>query len=369
MKFIYKVSPNNNDQASTEKIMLELLACLGLVYIAGVVRCFGQGTTYGINAIVLMVVSLVCGLLSEVVYAYAMKIKDIKDYVLHSYGWITCVILVLCVKPDVSPYAVAISTIVGLVFGKLVYGGFGQNVFNPAGVGRAVLATSFASATIADAITGSTVTSALSSNGWLMDSTAFNQFLNTYGGLGNILLGNYNGAIGETFTLLLIVCAIYLGYREVIDWRIPLTYIGVMFVGTLVIGLTHGLGIEYPLAFISTGGIALGGVFMLTDPVTCPNTRPGRLVFAAFAALCTTLIRFFGSLPEGVVFSILLANMVTPVIEKIFEGNQLTNHKRNVTIALCFVAAVAIIVALCGIGLPISDEEAAISVVKVLEVL
>ena len=122
-----------------------------------------------------------------------------------------------------------------------------------------------------------------------------------------------------------------------------------MFVGSAIVGFTHGLGIDYAIAFISTGGAAFGAVFMLTDPVTNPQTRPGKIVFAAIAALLTVLIRFLGNLPEGVVFSILLVNILAPAIDIIFSSKQVVTYKRNLGIVFGTIAAVILIIACVGI--------------------
>ena len=100
--------------------------------------------------------------------------------------------------------------------------------------------------------------------------------------------------------------------------------------------MTHGLGIEYALFHLCTGGAVFGAVFMLTDPVTNPNTRAGRIVFAALAGILTMTIRLMANLPEGVLYSILLVNILTPVIDKYFDGKQVLREKKNQYINLIY---------------------------------
>lgn len=351
MQIKFRANPNVRDSLTTQKIMLHLTIGLLVVYAFGLYHAFTLGMSYLINAIILMVVALVCAIATEAIWALATKQKDVIGYLKNSFGWITAIIIVLTVTYDTHPYAVGVSTIIAIVFGKLVFGGFGQNIFNPAAVGRAILGTSFAGNKIVDVLSGATPASTFSSAGWLIKASEFTTYLEDFGGLKNLFFGLYEGAIGETSALIIIAVAIYLAIKEVIDWRIPVVYVGVIFVGTTIIGLVNGVGMAYPLAFIATGGIFFGGVFMLTDPVTCPNTRVGRIFFAGIAAIITVLIRLFASLPEGVVFSILIVNMLTCVIEKITDGNQIKNSKKfNIAVPAFLVVLVACI-AICGSGL------------------
>ena len=119
----------------------------------------------------------------------------------------------------------------------------------------------------------------------------------------------------------------YLIARRVIDWRIPVVYVGTLFIAAWIIGAVNGLGIWYPLTFVLSGGVLFGAVFMLTDPVTCPTQVTGRVVFAMGAAVITLLIRFLANAPEGVVFSILIMNMLTPLIEDFFKWSTNTYEK------------------------------------------
>lgn len=350
MEFKYRANPNARDKLSTKQIMLHLVIGLLVVYAFGLYHAYTLGTKYLTNAVVLMVVALVCAIGTEVIWALATKEKVI-DYVSNSFGWVTAIIIVLTVTYDTHPYAVGVATIIAIFFGKLVFGGFGQNIFNPAGIGRAVIGTSFAGTKIVDALSGATPAATFNSAGWLIKASEFSTYLEDFGGLKNLYLGLYEGAIGETSTILLILVCIYLAVKKVLDWRIPVVYVGVIFVGTAIIGFVNGIGLTYPLVFIATGGIFFGAVFMLTDPVTAPSTKVGKVIYAGIAAIITVLIRLFANLPEGVVFSILIANMLTCVIEKLTDGCQIDNQKKfNIVVPVFLVVLVAAIAA-CGSGL------------------
>lgn len=344
MEFIYRTTPMHRRPLDTNKIMIRLFIGLMVVYVYGLYNAAKWGSQYLINGILLFVVSITVGTIVETLFALACK-KNIKDFLSTSFYYITCIILVLTVPANTSLFVIGVATALGLFFGKLVFGGFGQNVFNPAAVGRAIIATSFSGRLALDAVTSPTITTAFANMNWLCDKISYQAFLNNYGGLGSVVGGSYFGAMGETSTVLIIVVGIVLAILDVLDWRIPATYLGVMFVGSAIVGFINGLDISYAITFISTGGAAFGAVFMLTDPVTDPQSRPAKILFAIVAALLTVLIRYLGNLPEGVVFSILLANMLSPAIDQMFGYKQIEVYKRNVIIIVSsFIISILIVV-------------------------
>lgn len=343
----FKATPMMRQDLSTKKIMNRLLVALLVVYVFGLINVFRLGSQYVIHSLAILLAALVGTLGTEFLYAKLAK-KDTKAFLSSSFGWITAVILAELVPADASLYAVFMSAVLGIFFSKLVFGGFGQNIFNPAGVARAIFATSFISKAALDLISSATPAASANSVSWLMSKETFELYLNNFGGLKNLFFGFYHGAIGETSALLLLLVAIYLIVTETIDYLVPATYLGICFLGALIVGAVNGLGIAYALMFIFTGGIMYGAVFMLTDPVTSPVSRPGRVVFAAFAALCTCLIRYLGNLPEGVVFSILLANMLASLIDKLFAGKQLKDLKHNTIICIAVVVVAVVLIALAG---------------------
>ncbi len=342
MKFTFKPSPNYRQELSTQKIMLELT--LGLLVVFGfsvVYYAMAYGMNYAVRAVVLMAVSLVCGVGTEAVWCIALK-KNIKEHLQSSFPWVTAIILTLMCRIDISYYALGVSTVMAIFFGKLVFGGFGQNMFNPAAVGRAFVFTSFTGSVAADLISSATPTTAIAGNGWMISSSLPS--------LGTLLAGTYAGAMGETSLLLIVLVGAYLAWREVIDWRVPVTYMASLFVLATVYGLMFGQPLTYGLYHLALGGAAFGAVFMMTDPVTNPTSAAGRVVFAMGCAILTLMIRVKANLPEGVLYSILLMNMMTPAIEKLMDGNQIKTEKRNWMI-VGIVAVVGIAAAvLCGVA-------------------
>ncbi len=344
MKLTFKPSPNYRSPQSTTGIMRDLTVCLLAITIFSVAYYSATlGANAGLRVIILMVTSILSALVTEAIYFKASK-QDIKEGILSSYGWVTAMILTLISSINVSPYALAICTVIAIVFGKLVFGGFGQNIFNPAAFGEAVLMNSFAGSNI-DLMSSTTPTVAMNKFSWLGTSSAVSGVISQYGNLGKMFLGLYPSTIGSTWALLLIICLVFLIVRDDIDWQTSVFYIGTVFVVTLIIGLVHGLGISYALVNVLAGGVLFGGVFMVTDPVTTPVTLPGKIVYGVGAGCFTVLFRLRSNMSDGVLYSILLMNMLTPAIDKCFDGNQIKDAAkiRNKTAIISAISLVIIV--------------------------
>lgn len=345
MKFNFHVSPSLKGNLTTQKIMLGLTVGLMIPFL---LSCIYYGTNYGMDyvwhEIILLVSSLLTMVICESIFAKIYKENPIH-YMAKSFGWITSIILTLMVPVTMTVYALIVATIFAIVFGKLLFGGFGHNIFNPAGVGRAVIFAAFTGATASGITTGATPTATLANSfNWLpASSEALDSFLSQFGGFANLALGFYDGAIGETFTLVILLIGIAFAFTKIIDWRVPVVYLGSIFVFTAVIALLSGIdsyhGIPgflwYPVLHLVTGGVVFGAVFMLTDPVTSPTSAAGRVIFSLGAAVITVLLRLKANLPEGCLYSILLMNMFTPMIESALDGKQLEIKKKAYIMAAC----------------------------------
>ena len=296
---------------------------------------------YVIHGVLLMVTAIVVALLTEAVFALATK-KNIVKHMRSSFPLVTAIILVLTVPISTTYFAIGVASFFAIFVGKLIFGGFGHNIFNPAGVGRAVIFASLMGSTVADVTTSATPISSIANAGWLIkDAAVTEKFLEQFGGLTNLLLGWYPGAIGETSALLILLVGAYLAYRKVLDWKVPAVYIGSVFVFTTIIALVNGVGMWYPMFHVLAGGLVFGAVFMATDPVTNPTTISGRIIYAIGLAALTVIIRLQASLPEGVVFAILIMNMVSPLIDKLTDGWSIYSVKKyTVSIAVTFAAGI-----------------------------
>lgn len=333
MKLLYQASPIVRHQDSTAQIMGEFTICLLLVFSFGCYYYWTIDPNYAIRAILLLLNACITAVVVELIWAkFYLKTKPMK-YVYYSFPWVSAIILVLMCPVAISYYAITIGTIFAIVVGKLLFGGFGKNIFNPAALGRAIIFTSFMGSISNDIIIGATPTTTIASYNWLIvNPEIYQSFMSKFGGLSNLFIGLYPGALGETSTLLILLCGAYLIYRNIIDWRIPVFFLGGVFVLSSIVAITQGMGIWYPIFQICTGGLAFGAVFMATDPVTNPTANPGRIIFALGLALVTVLIRLQGNYPEGVLFAILIMNMLTSFIERATKGKQWVIVKKNVWI-------------------------------------
>ncbi len=347
MKFTFKPSPNYLNQLSTGRIMMELTLALMFVFIVTLgfyATNASYGVSYVIQACTVMGVAVATSVITEAVWYAATKQNVVKS-IKNSYPWVTGIIIALMCMVNTEIYPVIVATIIAVFFGKIVFGGFGQNIFNPAAVGRAVIFASFAGAVIPDFVTGATPATTIASSGWLLSDASSTVLLADFNGLLNLFVGNYPGAMGETSALAIIIAGVYLSLRGIIDWRIPVTYLTSIFVIALIIGFMYGVGVWYPLYHVFAGGAVFAAVFMLTDPVTSPTSAPGRIIFSIGAAAFTVLLRIHSSLPEGVLYSILLMNMFSPMIERITDGSQIKNYKKNIiSVVVAFVLFSGVVV-------------------------
>lgn len=367
MKFNFHVSPSLKGNLTTKEIMKELTLGLLLVFVLAVFYyASAYGSRYALQAILLLVCSLVTTLVCEFLFAKIRK-RDPKKEIQNSFGWVTAIILTLMVPISTRPYALIISTAFAIIFGKMLFGGFSHNIFNPAAVGRAVIFATFTGAST-NLVTSATPTALIANSyGWVpANADALDGFLSQVGGWSSLFLGTYPGALGETFTIAIVLIGIFLIVRKIIDWRVPVVYLGTIFVMTAIVAIITGVGsyhgipgfIWYPVLHLILGGVVFGAFFMLTDPVTSPTSAAGRTIFALGAGILTVLIRLTGNLPEGCLYSILLMNMMTPLIESLLDGKQLDILKKakHGFIYLALVGLAITIFAACSVH-PVSNPK------------
>lgn len=259
---------------------------------------------------------------------------------------ISAVIFTLIMPPTATIYAVIIGSLVGIIFGKLVFGGLGSNIFNPAVVGMVFAKLCFGSQyasysslntwfyKIPDAASGATPLG-LTNAGYYANISQYP--------LTNLLFGQIPGTLGEVYKLTIIAGLIYLLIRRSIDWRIPVSYLGTFSVLMLIAGASvYALNPSVnPFIFmvynLLSGGVLFGAVFMLTDPVTSPINSPSRMMYGIIAAIITVFIRLFAALPEGVAFSILIVNMIAPFLDHYEWSSAKYTWKKILAIGLLIV--------------------------------
>jgi len=218
--------------------------------------------------------------------------------------------------------------------GKLIWGGLGQNVFNPALVGRAFLQASFPTAittwnapaqgllSVPQSLFAAPLMQAQTDTVSAATPLGLAKFSNEITDLLSLLTGNIGGSIGETSGLVLILCGLWLGVRRVFEWRLPLSTLLSVALFSGVLHLINPTEYPSPLFMVFSGGLLFGAVFMVTDPVTTPVTTKGAWIFGLGVGFLVVLIRIFGGLPEGVMYAILLMNAATPYINHYTQSRQ-----------------------------------------------
>lgn len=273
--------------------------------------------SFGIRALILTSVSVLTCIATEYVCQKALK----QDINIFDGSAIVTGILFSFVVPAIMPLQyVVVGNVVAISLGKMIYGGLGYNIFNPALVGRAFVQASWpvaittfaydgkAGATVLDAMKrGIPLSETLLANG--------NQYL-------EVFMGRMGGCLGETSSLALLIGGIYLIYKKHIDWKLPASMIGTVF------GLTWFLGAD-PFMQIFSGGLFLGAFFMATDMVTSPTTSKGRVVFGVGLGILISFIRIKGGYPEGTAYAILIMNGVVPLIDKYIRPKKFGGVKKN----------------------------------------
>ena len=311
--FTVSVSPHIRDDETISHIMWQVNAALLPAALFAV-------WWFGIPALINMLVGVVFAVLGEYLWQKGMH-QPITAF--DGSACITGLLLAMSMSPLLPPYMVAIGSLLAIVVAKQSMGGLGFNIFNPAHIGRAALMVSWPVAMttwtkMADASGGvDAMTSATPLN--ILKMQGYDALIATFGSQSdlywNLFIGTRNGSLGETSTLLLLLGGLYLIWKGYVNWQVPVTMIATVAILTWIFGPT-GLFTGDPVFHVMAGGLMLGAFFMATDMVTIPMTIKGQLIFAVGAGALTVLIRLVGGYPEGVCYSLLLMNAVTPLIDR-----------------------------------------------------
>ncbi|MBR3835838.1 MAG: RnfABCDGE type electron transport complex subunit D [Clostridia bacterium] len=307
-KLVVSASPHDRSHKTVRSIMLDVIIAMVPALVASVIF-------FGPRALLVECVSVgtcvIAEFISRVVMKRSQTIGDLSAV-------ITGLLLAFNLPVNVPLWMVMIGAVIAIVVAKQFFGGIGQNFVNPALAGRIVLLTSFP-------VAMSTWTAPLT---WSMSNldgltsasplasihTMVSQGTTPDATLVEMLIGWRAGCLGETCAIAIILGGIYLVARKVISPTIPLIYIGTVAAIMLFVGKGN---LEFVAYELLGGGLLLGAVFMATDYTTSPITFKGKIIFAVGCGVITSLIRIFGNLPEGVSYSILIMNILVPLIENI----------------------------------------------------
>ena len=318
------MGPFLRSKNSTNKIMLHLLVTLLPIIVFTIYKNGYVPYSHGLISFMEMfnpLLNIFIGALSSFVIEsiYALILKK-KNYIKNSYAFFPGLFLALILPLGTPLYIIVIGSVVASV-SKIIFGGFGKNIFNPALVGYLFIILVFSSILTTDNYFNKYELDTISSPTPLTNASmvsgigSYDELVKPYGDLSNFLIGTIPGSLAETSALLCIIAYLYLSFTKTIKWRIPLVYVGTVFVITFGIGRLLNQDIYYPLFHILSGGLMFGAVFMATDPITSCVTPIGQVLQGFILGIITVIFRFVGV--EGVAYSILIGNMLVFFLDKI----------------------------------------------------
>lgn len=324
-EFLVSAAPHLAVDQTTRKIMFQVvLAMLPMLLAAGVF--------YRYHAIVLTVITVAACLATEAV-ANAIRGRK-QDSLTDGSAIVTGMILGFSLPPDLNPYMAVIGGVVAIGLAKAVFGGLGQNLFNPAMVGRAFLMACFPAALSVWTEPGTLLR--IGSVDSVTHATPLGAAANPAENvppLYDLFIGNVGGCLGETSALAALVGGLFLIFRRVADWRPVVGVLGSAFVFTTIAHWADPVRFdESPWFHLTSGAMMFGAFFIATDYVGAPITPWGRLIFGIGVGTLVMVIRLFGTYPEGFMFAILIMNALTPLIERWtiptpFGGHVVTQQK------------------------------------------
>ncbi len=316
--------PHISQDLSTRGVMLDVI--IGLVP-----AMLAAGYFFRLHALMLVgtcvISSVVAELLCNLIRKKPNSLDDLSAVV-------TGIILAFSLPPAFPLWAAVIGSVFAVAIGKMVFGGLGANIFNPAMVGRAFLTASFGMmmttwtipATIDPAMPKISAENTVDVRTQATPLAWSKEAQKTKAGapevneqLRAVFTGSVGGCLGETSALALLIGGIYLLIRRTINFHIPLAVILSAFVFSSIAYLINPEAYVSPLMHLCSGGLLIGAFFIATDPVTAPLTRRGMWLFGIGVGSITMLIRIVGEYPEGVMYSVLLMNAVTPLIDRLFK--------------------------------------------------
>ena len=326
-------SPHVTGGASVDVIMRNVVIALLPV-------CLFAVYTFGLAAALVLAVAISSCILTE---HYLCRMTGQQSTIGDWSVAITGLIYGLTLPPGIPLWMVAIGGVFAVAVGKFLFGGLGSNAFNPALVGRAFLQAAFPQAmthwtpSLGDArfteIPSSTL--ALPFMQPTYDAVtaatplAVMKFEHAATETGDLLLGLTSGSIGETCAILILLGGAYLAARKMMSWRIPISIFATVAAMTSISNLLAPGSFPTPQFMLLSGGLMLGAVFMATDMVASPITNAGCWLYGFLIGTLVVVIRFWGGMPEGVMYAILLANAVSPHIDRLIQPRVFGTHREQ----------------------------------------
>lgn len=314
---------------TTPRVMVDVIISLLPIMV-------GAAYYFGIVALLLIAASVSGAVFTE--YLFNRKRMRLVD----GSVILTGLLLGFTLPPSMPLWMAFLGGVTAIGFGRMVFGGLGNNLFNPALVGRAFLQAAFPTAITTWMVQGrpffevppSTFAAPLMHGTDLApdavsSATPLAAWKTDLPSTWNLLSGNTSGSIGETFAVLILIGGAYLLYRRAFDWRIPASILLTVAIFTAILHQIDSTAYPTPSFMLLSGGLLFGTIFMATDPVTSPMSPRGTWIFGIGIGVLVVLIRLFGGLPEGVMYAILLMNAATPLIERYIQPRRFGSSRSH----------------------------------------
>ena len=332
MNKILNVSPSPRQQSpeTTRKLMLGVVAAL-IPALAASIYYFGMG------AIIITLTSVLsCVAVEYLIQKFILKVKpSVSD----GSAIVTGLLLAFNVPSNLPVFIIILGAVIAIGVAKMTFGGLGSNPFNPALVGRVFLLISFPVQMTSwpvpsgfktgylDAVTGATPLGILSEG--VKSGETVSALMDKIPTHMQLFYGYMGGSMGEVAAAALILGGLYLIWRKIITWHIPVTILLTVAVFTCILWLVDPTKYADPVFHLLTGGIMLGAIFMATDYVTSPMTHKGMIIYGIGIGVITVLIRTWGAYPEGVSFAILIMNAFVPLLNMYIKPKRFGKEVKN----------------------------------------
>lgn len=324
------LSPHIHGRETTQKLMFGVVVALIPTIIASVIF-------FGVGAIITTAAAVIsCVIIEYLIQRFLLrKPVSIND----GSAMVTGLLLALNLPSNIPLYMIVIGSIVAIGVAKMTFGGLGNNPFNPALVGRVFMLVSFPSYMTTwptpagfatgyiDAVTGATPLAIIKEG--IKNGESISELMQKIPSTAEMILGKIGGSMGEVSAIALIIGFIYLLYKKIITWHIPVSVIGSLALFTSILWIANPDIYASPSFHILSGGILLGAIFMATDYVTSPMNPKSMIIYGCGIGILTAIIRIWGSFPEGVSFAILIMNAFVPLMNTYIKPKRFGEEVKN----------------------------------------
>jgi len=319
------IKTKNNAVTLMNNILISLIPLIIFAFYKNGILPFSNNKTdlFGMFLpVILILISIITSILSEYLYSKLIvkKNENIKYFFKNKDAIISGIIFSLIISINTPIWLVILGSFLSTIIGKMLFGGFGRNKINAPLIGKLVviLISAFILNNYGYLNTGeSSMIEPLNNFYAIKNIGSYEEMIKPYGSLWNFFFGTIPGELGTTSSLLCLLGFLYLVYKKAIKWRIPLTYIGTVFIMTYIIGVLNNVGLWYSLFNLLTGGLLFAAIYLASDNVTSPTTPVAQVIYGIFLGILTTILRYTSLGVEATLISILFLNLFVGLFDNL----------------------------------------------------